>query len=34
MDEKEIARASVAKPGERLALDVQLRTAKELLVRK
>lgn len=34
MDERELARANAAKPSERLALDVQLRTAKELLVRK
>jgi carboxyl-terminal processing protease len=31
MDERELARASVTKPSERLAVDVQLRTAKELL---
>ena len=34
MDERELARANAAKPSERLAVDVQLRTAKELLVRK
>ena len=34
MNERELARANVAKPGDRLAIDVQLRTAKELLVRK
>jgi carboxyl-terminal processing protease len=32
MTERELARANVAKTNERLALDVQLRTAKELLV--
>ena len=32
MNERELARANVAKPGDRLAIDVQLRTAKELLV--
>jgi carboxyl-terminal processing protease len=31
MDERDLPRASVAKPAERLAVDVQLRTAKELL---
>jgi carboxyl-terminal processing protease len=34
MDERDIARANAAKTSERLGLDVQLRTAKELLVRK
>jgi len=34
MDEKELARANAAKPADRLAQDVQLRTAKELLLRK
>jgi carboxyl-terminal processing protease len=32
MDEKTLARANVAKPEERLGIDVQLRTAKELLL--
>jgi carboxyl-terminal processing protease len=34
MDERDLARANAAKPSDRLAIDVQLRTAKELLVRK
>jgi carboxyl-terminal processing protease len=34
MDERELARANVAKPADRLAVDVQLRTARELLVHK
>ncbi len=33
MDERDLPRANVAKPIDRLAIDVQLRTAKELLVR-
>jgi carboxyl-terminal processing protease len=33
MDEGALARANAAKPEERVAIDVQLRTAKELLVR-
>jgi carboxyl-terminal processing protease len=33
MDDRELARANAAKPADRLAVDVQLRTAKELLVR-
>jgi len=34
MEERDITRAMAAKPSDRLATDVQLRTAKELLVRK
>lgn len=34
MDERDLARANAAKPEARLALDVQLRTAKELLLRR
>ncbi|HSO33118.1 MAG TPA: S41 family peptidase [Labilithrix sp.] len=34
MEAKDLARANGAKPAERLALDVQLRTAKELLLRR
>lgn len=34
MEERELARAKTAKPADRLAADVQLRTAKELLIRK
>ena len=34
MDEKDLARANAAKPADRLGLDVQLRTAKELLLRR
>ncbi|MDB5219435.1 MAG: ctpA [Myxococcaceae bacterium] len=34
MDERELARANVAKPADRLGVDVQLRTARELLVHK
>lgn len=33
MDDATVARANAAKPEERLAIDVQLRTAKELIVR-
>lgn len=34
MEERDLARANAAKLSDRLALDVQLRTAKELLLRK
>jgi carboxyl-terminal processing protease len=34
MEERDLAKANAAKPGDRLAIDVQLRTAKELLLRK
>jgi carboxyl-terminal processing protease len=33
MDERDLARANAAKPADRLPLDVQLRTAKELLTK-
>jgi C-terminal processing protease CtpA/Prc len=34
MEDRDVSRAISAKPEDRLAMDVQLRTARELLLRK